>query len=153
MSTEGSRAMQGEDIERLGRNLSPRAYLATCGPDREPDVVPVHPGWEGSTIWIMTGRSSVKVANIAHNPSVALHWETNGRGDGLLVWGRASLHDEPATKRRLWHGVFDYDLDLFASDGQASTETVFIGVEPSRAIHALAYGAAGIRRWRAARDV
>lgn len=49
--------MEESDIEPIGRGLSVRCYLATTGKSGEPHVVPVHPGWEGSTIWIMTGRS------------------------------------------------------------------------------------------------
>jgi len=98
----------------------------------------------------MTGRSSVKARNIEHNPRVAMHWEVNGAGDGLLVWGRATLHGDVSTKQRLCSGVFDYDLDGFAPDGINSPETVFIAIEARRAIYALAYGSAGIERWNAA---
>lgn len=43
--------------------------------------------------------------------------------------------------------MFDYDLDAFAPGGIDSPETVFISVEPLRAVHALAYGTAGVQRW------
>ena len=48
-------------------------WLGTA--DHEPDVVPVHPCWEGDVLWFMCGTSSVKVRNIAANPNVALHWQ------------------------------------------------------------------------------
>lgn len=140
--------MNVEDIEAIGRGLSVRTYLATANAEREPHVVPVHPAWEGSTVWIMTSRSSVKARNVEANPAVAMHWETNDVGDGLLVWGEASFHGDPSTKQRLWSGVFDYDLDQFAPDGVNDPGTIFLGIEPKRAVHALAYGAGGVQRWQ-----
>ncbi len=140
--------MKISDIETLGRELSVRTYLATTSADLEPHVVPVHPAWEGSTIWIMTSGSSIKARNVKQNPTVAMHWETNEAGDGLLVWGKAVIHGDPSTKKRLWTGVFDYDLSQFAPDGVNDPNTVFLAVEPTRAVHALAYGAGGVQRWR-----
>ena len=95
----------------------------------------------------MTGRSAVKSRNILHNPRVAMHWEVSDAGDGLLVWGDATIHADVATKTRLWTGVFDYDLAVFAPDGINSPETVFLAIEPVKAVHALAYGAGGVQRW------
>lgn len=140
--------MNLRDIEPLGRGLSARCYLATTGESGEPHVVPVHPGWDGTTIWIMTARAAVKSRNISHNPRVAMHWETNDSGDGLLVWGDATIQGDVATKTRLWAGVFDYDLAEFAPDGINSPETVFLAIEPVKAVHALAYGAGGVQRWK-----
>ena len=41
--------MDLEEIKAEGRRLSPWAHLATVGADGKPDVVPVHPCWEGDT--------------------------------------------------------------------------------------------------------
>ena len=141
--------MNISDIETIGRALSVRCYIATVDIDGDPHVVPVHPGWEGSTIWIMTGTSAVKAHNISRHPNVAMHWEVSDAGDGLLVWGTAAIHNDEETKRRLWTGVFDYELAAFAPDGPDSPNIVFLSVEPQRAVHALAYGAGGVQRWRA----
>lgn len=140
--------MNVEDIETIARDLSVRTYLATTSAEMEPHVVPVHPAWEGTTVWIMTSRSSVKARNVEQNPTVAMHWETNEAGDGLLVWGEAAIHGDSHTKQRLWTGVFDYDLDQFAPDGVNDPDAIFLGIEPRRAIHALAYGAGGVQRWQ-----
>ncbi len=146
-SEEKGSTMRVSDIEAIGRALSPRTYLATVGHSGEPHVVPVHPGWEGSTIWIMTGATAVKTRNISQHPRVSMHWETNDVGDGLLVWGNAAIHSDEATKARLWNGVFDYDLTEFAPGGSTSPDIVFLAIEPVRAVHALAYGAGGGQRW------
>lgn len=138
--------MHLSDIETLARALSVRCYLATANAENIPHVVPVHPGWEGSTIWIMTATHSVKARNIANNSQVAMHWETNDAGDGLLVWGEAHVRNDDPTKVRLWDGVFDYDLSAFAQGGPTSPDVVFLEVQPVRAVHALAYGTGGVQR-------
>jgi general stress protein 26 len=139
-----------DDIKAAATALSPLAHLATIGDDGRPDVVPVHPAWEGDTLWIMSGGSSVKARNIAVNPAVAMHWQVSEAGDGVEVWGTASVHDDLDTKRRLWTGVFDYELDLFAPGGpEGSTDTAFIAVVPERALWLRAYGIGGRDTWRA----
>jgi general stress protein 26 len=141
------------DLERVkneSARLSPWAHVATVGADGDPDVVPVHPAWEGDTLWFMTGVASVKVRNIAHQPNVALHWQVTEAGDGLEVWGTAVVHTDVDTKRRLWNGVFDYDLDLFAPGGaEDSPDTAFVAVQPDRALYLIAYGMGGRETWSA----
>jgi general stress protein 26 len=137
-----------EAVKAFASNLSPWAHLATVGADGEPDVVPIHPCWEGDVLWIMGGATSVKARNIAHQPKVALHWQVSANGDGVEVWGTASVHTDLATKRRLWTGVFDYDLGAFAPGGpDNSPDTAFIAVHPERALVLKAYGMAGRSTW------
>ncbi len=138
------------EVGEFASRLSPWAHLATVGADGAPDVVPVHPCWEGDVLWTMTGVGSVKAANIRANPSVALHWQVSEVGDGVEIWGSAELVDDVATKRRMWTEVFDYDLSAFAPGGpDDSPDTVFIAVRPERAVVLHAYGMGGVQRWRA----
>ncbi|HET8929731.1 MAG TPA: pyridoxamine 5'-phosphate oxidase family protein, partial [Acidimicrobiales bacterium] len=69
-----------DDIKAAAVALSPLAHFATVGDDGRPDVSPVHPAWEGDTLWIMSGGSSVKACNIAANASVAMHWQVTEAG-------------------------------------------------------------------------
>jgi general stress protein 26 len=136
-----------DEIKAAASALSPLAHLATVGADGRPDVVPVHPAWEGDTLWIMSHRG-VKTRNIAANPHVALHWQVSEAGDGVELWGTASVHDDLETKRRLWEGVFDYDLSMFSPGGpDGSPETVFVAVEPERALWVRFYGINGRDTW------
>jgi general stress protein 26 len=139
--------MNLDAVKAKAKQLSPWAHIATVRADGTPDVTPVHPCWEGDTIWIMVSTGSVKVRNIASNPKVALHWQITEKGDGLEVWGTASVHSDLATKERLWTGVFDYDLNLFVPGGPSSPEVAFVAVEPDRALWLGAYGMAGSDRW------
>ena len=140
--------MDLDDVRQRAKELSPWAHLATVRADGTPDVTPVHPCWEGDTLWIMVFTGSAKVRNVQTNPSVALHWQVTEKGDGLEVWGVASVHSDLATKQRLWTGVFDYDLDLFAPGGPPSPEVGFMAVQPERALYLKAYGMGGTDRWR-----
>jgi general stress protein 26 len=138
------------EVQAFASALSPWAHLATVGADGEPDVVPVHPCWEGDVCWLMAGTDSVKARNIADNPKVALHWQVTEVGDGVELWGTARVFDDVETKRRLWDGVFDYDLNAFAPGGpDGSPGTGFIAVTPTRALVLEAYGMKGARRWAA----
>ena len=137
-------------VKAFATTLSPWAHLATIGADNRPDVVPVHPCWEGDDCWVMVGGTSVKAKNIAANNEVAMHWQVTEVGDGVEVWGSAELFDDVETKRRLWNDVFDYDLDAFAPGGpDNSPETAFLKITPSRAIILHQYGMGGIDRWSA----
>ncbi|MEE8600006.1 pyridoxamine 5'-phosphate oxidase family protein [Euzebya tangerina] len=140
-----------DEVKAFATELSPWAHLATVGADGEPDVVPVHPCWEGDTLWIMAGVDSVKASNMGANDRVALHWQVSEVGDGVEVWGTAEMHTDPDTKRRLWNGdVFDYDLNAFAPGGpDNSPGTGFVAVTPSRAVVLKQYGAGGVQRWSA----
>ena len=136
------------DVRNFASGLSVWAHLATVGADGEPDVVPVHPCWEGEVLWVMVGTDSVKSRNVASNERVAMHWQVTENGDGVEIWGRATVVSDLETKRRLWKGVFDYDLDAFAPGGpDNSPTTAFMRIDVERAVILRMYGAAGVERW------
>lgn len=138
------------DVARHASALSPWAHIATVGPDGHPHVVPVHPAFEGEVIWAMVGSDSVKARHVRDHPEVQLHWQVTEAGDNLMVWGRAEVRDDLDTKRRMWDGVFDYDLDLFAPGGpDGSPDTGFLAITPTRAVFLAQYGLGGRSEWRA----
>lgn len=138
------------DVRTFASGLSPWAHLASVGADNRPDVVPVHPCWEGETCWVMTFNGSTKARNIEANPHVAMHWQVDESGNGVELWGTVDVFDDVDTKRRLWDDVFDYDLNTFAPGGpEDSPEITFLAVKPERAIIIHAYGGGGIDRWSA----
>jgi general stress protein 26 len=139
-----------DDVKEFATKLSPWAHIATVGADGEPDVVPVHPCWEGDTLWTMVGTTSVKAKNVADNPKIALHWQVTENGDGVEVWGTGEIFADVDTKRRLWDGVFDYDLNAFAPGGpDDSPDTAFLAITPTRALVIKQYGMGGLQRWSA----
>ncbi len=141
--------MELDDFKEFATALSAWAHIATVGADNEPDVVPVHPCWEGDTLWFMAGSTSVKARNVAHNNRVAMHWQITENGDGAELWGTAEVFTDVETKRRLWDGVFDYDLSAFAPGGPDDSEGMgFVAVTPTRALTMKQYGVGGMERWQ-----
>ncbi|MEP6659461.1 MAG: pyridoxamine 5'-phosphate oxidase family protein [Acidimicrobiales bacterium] len=141
--------MDLDEIKAECARLSMWAHIATVGRDAKPDVTPVHPCWAGDVMWFMAAENSVKARNIAANPNVALHWQVTAVGDGVEIWGIAQLFTDTSTKRRLWTGVFDYDLSAFVPGGpDNSPGTGFISVAPERAVLLKAYGMGGRATWR-----
>jgi len=137
-----------EEVKIACSALSIWAHIATVGSDNAPDVVPVHPCWDGETLWIMVGLTSTKTKNVAANPQVALHWQVTENGDGVEVWGSARVLSDIETKRRLWNGVFDYDLSGFAPGGpDNSPDTAFMEVTVDRALVMKMYGMGGMQRY------
>ena len=137
-----------DEVKAHATRLSPWAHVATVRADGTPDVVPIHPCWEGDVLWFMCGSTSVKTRNVTVNPTVALHWQVTETGDGLELWGQASFHDDLETKRRLWTGVFDYDLNAFAPGGADNSEGMgFMAVRPTRALYLAMYGVQGRSVW------
>jgi general stress protein 26 len=138
------------DVKSIAAGLSPWAHLASVGADGKPDVVPVHPCWEGDVCWVMIGESSVKARNVAAHPDVAMHWQVTAVGDGVEIWGTAEVFTDVETKRRLWTAVFDYDLNMFAPGGpDNSPETAFLAITVERALVLKQYGMGGMQRWSA----
>lgn len=138
------------DVIAFASGLSPWAHLATVGGDGKPDVSPVHPCWEGETCWLMVGTDSVKARNVAHHVDVAMHWQVTAVGDGVEIWGPAEVVSDIDTKRRLWEGVFDYDLNAFAPGGpDNSPGTGFMAITAERALILHQYGMGGLKRWTA----
>jgi PPOX class probable F420-dependent enzyme len=138
-----------DELQAGTARLSNWAHLATVGADGKPDVVPVWPAWQDDVVWINTHTNSVKVRSFAANPSVAMHWQVDESGDGVEMWGTATVHTDVDTKRRLWTGVFTYNLDDFVPEGLESADNCFIAVHPERALALKQYGMAGRDTWRA----
>jgi len=139
-----------EEFKAISAKLSPWAHLASIGSDNKPDVVPVHPCWEGDLCWVMTDRTSVKARNVAGNANIAMHWQVTEVGDGAELWGTAEMFTDLETKRRLWDGIFDYDLNDFAPGGpEDSPHAAFLAITAERVLALKQYGIGGMQRWSA----
>ena len=140
------------DVVAEAKRLGIWTYLATASKTGRPYVTPVHPAWEGETLWVMIELSSAKARNVEANPQVSCHWpvsEDTGM-DSLMIWGSGSVFHDVETKRRLWHGVFDYDLAMWAPAGPDDCpDKGFLAVAPTKAVLLRFYGAKGRAEWRA----
>lgn len=127
-------------------------HLATVTAGGDPHVAPVHADWQDGRLYVMVGTEAMKARNIAAHPSVCLHYQVSKRTgwDSLMIWGRAKVLDSLEDKRRLWDGVFSYDLNLFSPGGpEASPATCFIEIVPSRAVLLRNFGMDGRDEWLA----
>lgn len=61
----------------------------------------LHPIWEGSTGWIVTGRQTLKTKHLAVNPFVSVgYWDQE---TGIVTAEcRAEWDDDPRDKQRVW---------------------------------------------------
>ena len=79
--------MNIKEVIKASKDLGEWAHIATVSGSGTPYVTPVHPCWEGETLWIMVGVNSVKSKNIADSPSVSLHWQVSEETsfDSLII--------------------------------------------------------------------
>lgn len=143
--------MDLSDVVSESNRLGPIAHLATVTPYDEPHVTPVFPGWLNGSLYVATFLSAVKVVNVAQNPKVCLHYQVAGSTDfdSLMLWGLADVLEGKGHRRRLWDGVFDYDLTDFAPDGpDVAPNLGFLHITVTKAAAAHAMGSTGRRTWR-----
>ena len=71
------------------------AWLVTVRADGTPQPSPVWFLWDGETILLYSQPGKQKLRNIARNPRVVLHLESDGRGgDIVIVTGEARVAEE-----------------------------------------------------------
>ena len=144
--------MELEDLKAESARLSGWAHVATVSGSGRPYVTPVHPAWDGDTLVALVSTESVKAKNVAAQPTVSVHWQVGEDSgfDSLILWGQARVLDDVESKRRLWDGVFDYDLNAFAPGGpDGSPETGFLEITPEKIVLLRMYGMNGREEWRA----
>lgn len=72
-------------------------WLVTAGKDGTPQPNPVWFLREGDTLLIYSRPATPKLYNIARNPNVALHFNTDSHGDDVVVLnGTAAIIEAPA---------------------------------------------------------
>jgi general stress protein 26 len=83
----------------------------------------------GLSVWLVTYRSSAKVAQLGVNPRLALAFVEPPAGDtAATVYGRASFVDDDAEKSRVWR-LSPYDLTHHFPEGPGSAEFCLLKVD------------------------
>ena len=144
--------MELSDVIEQCSRLGEWAHLATVSASGQPYVTPVHPCWEGEVLWSMVGTDSVKAKNVANESRCSYHWQVgpDTEFDSVILWGTGEVSDDLETKKRLWTGVFDYDLDAFAPGGpEDSAGTGFLAFHPTKAVVLRQFGMGGREEWHA----
>ena len=90
----------------------------------------VAPGFAEQTIWFATRRGTRKLANIASNEHVFMHWSVGGAGPGeLFIKGKGTVHDSDEERQRLWtEANLPYDPNGFFG-GPDNADVVFVSIE------------------------
>lgn len=82
---------------RVARRLQNEqiVWLVTAGADETPQPSPVWFHWDGATMLIFSEPDAPKIRNIARNPRVALHFDSDGSGGNIVVLtGEARVLDD-----------------------------------------------------------
>ncbi|WP_328392890.1 TIGR03667 family PPOX class F420-dependent oxidoreductase [Nocardia sp. NBC_00416] len=74
--------------ERLEREQI--VWLSTVGPSGTPQPNPVWFHWHDGAFLVFSQPDRPKLRNIARNPRVALHFDSNGAGGDIVVFGGAA---------------------------------------------------------------
>ena len=75
----------------------------------------LHPIWEGSIAWIMTGRQTLKTKHLARNPWASLcYWDP--QHEQIYADCKAEWADDPAEKQRVWD-LFKSKPEPYGYDG------------------------------------
>lgn len=97
----------------------------------------LHPIWEGSTGWILTGRRSLKAKHIAANPYVSItYWDQEH--EQIMADCRASWEEDVDEKQRVWdlfkstEPPLGYDPGMFFTQGAAHPECGLLKLVPWR---------------------
>jgi PPOX class probable F420-dependent enzyme len=94
-STEfGARAARRLREEIIG-------WLTTVTPEGQPQPIPVWFLWDGNRSILLYSRPAKrKLANMAANPRVSLHLDSDGiEADIVVVWGEMHVSDDPLADR------------------------------------------------------
>lgn len=139
------------DVVAQAARFDHQFYLATVSKAGMPHVVPLSGGWQDGRLYTSISPTGRTGRNLAHEPRCCAHYavgEASG-WDSLLVWGGAAILDSVEDKRRLWSGVLPYDPSDWDSGGpDDSPDTVFVEIEPRRALLLYRYGLDGRDEWR-----
>lgn len=97
----------------------------------------LHPMWEGSTGYILTGRHSYKEKHLAGNPWVSLsYWDPQHQQ--VYAECKSAWVDDPAEKARIWKlfketpEPYGYDPSLFWPKGPEDADTGVLKLTPWR---------------------
>lgn len=126
----GQRALQRIQSEQV-------IWLTTVSASGAPQPRPVWFVWDGEAFTIYSTPTARKIAHIAQNPNVALHFNTDAEGDDVqVILGQARLDpDAPPSKlnkaysEKYHAGILSLGLD---EERYAAMFSAAIRVVPSR---------------------
>ncbi len=88
------------------------AWLTTVRSDGQPQSSVIWFCWDDGIVWIRSQPHAGKVANIRHQPRVAVNLNSDGHGDGVVTFeGTAELVDDlPAAVRDAYVAKYQHRI-------------------------------------------
>lgn len=124
--------------ERVARHLENDriVWLSTVGPDATPQPSPVWFFWDGDTALIFSQPDTPKLRNIAANPRVSLHFNSNANGgDVVILTGEAWIDLEAPAANTVPEYIQKYSDGLqgisMSPDDFAAAYSVPVRVRPT----------------------
>lgn len=121
MAETGSFEDIRDEFERRVRRIVWATVTTVDGKGR-PRSRMLHPMWDGTTGWIMTGRQTHKAKHLQRNPYVSCsYWDQDQQQ--VFAECRAEWADDPATRARIWEMFknepppYGYDPAMFWPGG------------------------------------
>jgi PPOX class probable F420-dependent enzyme len=87
-------------------------WLVTVRPDGTPEPSPVWFHWDGDSFVIYSLAKTARQRNIARNPPVALHFDSNRGADVVVFTGEATIDDAAPPAHANTAYVEKYRADL-----------------------------------------
>jgi len=122
-------------LERLGTEMV--AWLTTVTPEGQPQTFPIWFLWEDGEALIYSDRRAKRNVNIAANPRVSLHLNSNDRGnDVVVIEGEARIDPDAPTPTA--NAVYRAKYEAWIGDFMTSAEefqTIYnvpIRIRPTR---------------------
>ncbi len=144
-----------EDFDKRVRRIVWSTVTTIDGKGRPRSRI-LHPLWDGSTGYIMTGRQSFKAKHLAKNPYVSVsYWDP--QHEQVHAECKVEWVDDAAERQRVWDlfkntpDPYGYDPSMFWPGGPSSPEFGVMKLAPWRIeLWALGQMAAGQppRVWR-----
>lgn len=136
-SPTGQRALERLKTEQV-------IWLTTVTAGGKPQPRPVWFVWDGASVWIYTEHSSRKIAHLAANPHVALHFNSDPGGDDIQVLlgdalvdpAAPRVSDLPAYIDKYADGIRGIDMDVESYSARFDT-AVRVTIERVRGLDPL----------------
>jgi PPOX class probable F420-dependent enzyme len=127
---------QARALERFGTEII--VWLTTVTPDGQPSTTPVWFWWDGEAFHLYSQPGRPKLRNIAANPRVSLHLQSDRDGDEdvVIVEGMASVDPDAPRADRIPEYIDRYRALVarygWTPQGFAEDYSVSIRVRPTK---------------------
>jgi PPOX class probable F420-dependent enzyme len=105
-------------------------WLVTVRPDGQPQASPVWFLWDGQAFLVFSQPTARKLRNLAANPRVAVHLDSDGAGgDVVTIEGTATVEPEPpAGKLEAYLAKYRRGIESIGSTAEQLTKDYSVAI-------------------------